>query len=75
MNIITTEIATNTKVKTIQASVAHNRKSHKRFIAQYYNSRRRFREGRLPMLSLTIAVSTRDLDNNLEEGYWHKVTE
>lgn len=42
--IITTEIAMNTKVKITQASVAHNSRSHKRFIGKHYNSSRRVRE-------------------------------
>ena len=42
---ITTAIATKTKVKTIQAIVAQRRTSHKKFIAEHYNSSRRVREG------------------------------
>lgn len=42
---ITTAIARKKKVRTIQASVAHSRKSHSRFIAANYNSSRRVREG------------------------------
>ena len=42
---ITTAIARKTKVRTTQAIVAQSIRSHKRFIAQYYNSSRRVREG------------------------------
>lgn len=42
---ITTAIARKAKVRTTQAIVAHNSRSHRRFIGEHYNSSRRFREG------------------------------